>query len=83
MKASTADPALTSIMTRRGFFSLPTISLILRAPITLVPERQKERERGRDEDNKWRETAKGIKKPSRNGRGMDKLQEERQARNEK
>lgn len=37
MKESTADPAFTSIITRRGFFSLLTISLSECAPTTLVP----------------------------------------------
>ncbi len=37
IKASTAGPAFTSIMTRLGFFSLETISSKEWAPITLVP----------------------------------------------
>ena len=42
MKASTALPAFTSIMTRRGFLSLLTMSSRLFAPITLVPEVKRE-----------------------------------------
>ena len=37
MKESTAAPALTSIITRRGFLSLEIMSLIDVAPITFVP----------------------------------------------
>lgn len=37
MKSSTAEPALTSIMTRLGFFNLDTISSIDLAPMTFVP----------------------------------------------
>ncbi len=37
MKASTAAPALTSSMTRRGFFNFCTISSSECAPITFVP----------------------------------------------
>ena len=50
--ASTAEPAFTSIMTRRGFFSLATISSREWAPTTLVPEGEREgggREGGRRE----------------------------------
>ena len=41
MKSSTADPALTSIMTRRGFFSLDTMSSSDLAPTMLVPVRER------------------------------------------
>ena len=37
MKSSTAEPALTSIITRRGFFSFATISFSDLAPTTFVP----------------------------------------------
>ena len=37
MKSSTGWPALTSIITRRGFLSFLTISSIECAPMTLVP----------------------------------------------
>ena len=49
MKSSTAEPAFTSIMTRRGFFSFDTMSSRDLPPIMLVPEARgredKERER--------------------------------------
>ena len=41
MKASTAGPALTSIITRRGFFSLDTMSSMLLAPMIFVPAQRK------------------------------------------
>ena len=37
MKSSTADPAFTISITRRGFFNFRANSSRLRAPITLVP----------------------------------------------
>ena len=53
MKLSTAPPALTSIMTRRGFFSLVTISCKLWAPITLVPAGEKTRKEEKRGVKQW------------------------------
>lgn len=39
MKASTAGPAFTNIITLLGFFSVATISFMDLAPITFVPEK--------------------------------------------
>ena len=62
MKSSTAEPAFTSIMTRRGFFSFDTMSSRDLPPIMLVPEARgredKEREGGREEEKKTRENRK-------------------------
>ena len=62
MKSSTAEPAFTSIMTRRGFFSFDTMSSRDLPPIMLVPEdrgrEDKEREGGREEERKTREKRK-------------------------
>ena len=41
MKSSTALPALTNIITLRGFFKVATISFIDLAPITFVPGKKK------------------------------------------
>ena len=39
MKASTAGPAFTNIITLLGFFSVATISFMDLAPTTFVPEK--------------------------------------------
>lgn len=39
MKASTAGPAFTNIITLLGFFNVATISFMDLAPITFVPEK--------------------------------------------